>query len=146
MVHMASRSSPCHERRGLTIPHNRAGAKCPGALPRSKAIPGRGKVAVRVESAGREGKVANVDWHKFLASASKKRNDSAFQRNHTRLRWGSFHQGKDLCPPALRYPRQGPLLGPSQSVMLTVTPTPSLGVRHVPRLDASCRFCFGMIA
>jgi hypothetical protein len=146
MVHMASRSSPCHERRGLTIPHNRAGAKCPGALPRSKAIPGRGKVAVRVESAGREGKVANVDWHKFLASASKKRNDSAFQRNHTRLRWGSFHQGKDLCPPALQCPRQGSLLGPSQSVMLTVTPTPFLGGRHALRHDASHRLCSGIIA
>jgi hypothetical protein len=33
-------------------------------------------------------------------------------------------------------PRQGPL-GPAQSVMLTVTPTPFLGVRHALRHDAS---------
>jgi len=58
---------------------------------------------------------------------------------------GIFSSRKNLCQPALQYPHQGPPLGPDQLVMLMVTTTLVLGVRHALWHDVSCHFHFEMV-
>ena len=58
---------------------------------------------------------------------------------------GASHQGRDLYPSVLQCPRQGSLLAPSQSVTLTVTPTPFPGEGPALRYDAVHRLYFGMV-